>query len=70
MNPEHAQYKEAAQQLWRLHASMRPGAPMVRLTQVTLALSVLLYGTRSTEDERLSLGTLVASVGSEEGGQS
>ena len=66
MDPRTAAYMEAARDLWQLHSSLRPLAERVRLTQVTLALSILLYGVESTEDERLTLGALVAQVGSQE----
>ena len=68
MDPRIAAYMEAARDLWQLHGSLRPLAPMVRLTQVTLALSILLYGVDSTEEERLMLGGLVAQVGRQEEG--
>ena len=66
MDPRTAELMEAARELWQLHSSLRPLAERVRLTQVTLALSILLYGVESTEDERLTLGALVAQVGSQE----
>jgi hypothetical protein len=66
MDPRTAAYMEAARDLWQLHNSLRPLAPMVRHTQVTLALSILLYGLESTEDERLALGELVAVIGTQE----
>ena len=68
MSQEQAQHIEAARMLWQLHRSLRPIAQRVRLTQVTLALSILLYGSLSTEDERLALGAVVAHVGSQEEG--
>ena len=66
MDPRTAAYMEAARDLWQLHKSLRPIALRVRLTQVTLALSILLYGMESTEEERLMLGALVAHVGRQE----
>ena len=67
MDPRTADYLEAARVLWQLHKSLRPGAPMVRHKQVTLALSVILHGTLSTEEERLELVDFVGQVAAQEG---
>lgn len=67
MDPRTSEYMEAARDLWQLHKSLRPIAPMRhRHSQVLLALVILLYGVLSTEEERLTLGALVAEVGSQE----
>jgi len=68
LDPRTAQLMEAARDLWELHSSLRPIATKVRHQQVTLALSVLLYGVESTEDEHLMLGALVATVGAQQEG--
>ena len=68
MDPRTAAHMEAARDLWQLHKSLRPLALEARLKQVTLALSILLYGVESTEEERLMLGALVANVGRQEEG--
>ena len=67
MDPRTAQLMEAARELWQLHSSLRPGAPMVRFKQVLSALATLIYGAHVTHEELRALSSIVADVELQEG---
>ena len=68
MDPRTASYMEAARDLWQLHKSLRPLAPMVRFKQVLTALATLIYGAHVTHEELRALSSIVADVEMQEEG--